>query len=428
MFASPRRLDLKLYCTPQRSANSKALEIWPELPIVIVVEDVKSKEGVANVIGALRQHNRVCKLYYRKGQFLDSSRFLKEFAAINEPFPALITLCLFPSQQQNIPVLPASFLGGSAPRLRLFHLEGIPYPSIGKLLSSTTNLVRLSLWDIPHSGYIAPETIVPCLSPLSRLESLDLGFRYQDNINIRANRHPPPFTRVVLPNLTSFRFCGGNEYLEDVLSRIETPVLHEGVFSFFNDQLVFDTPLLGHFIRRTEGFMTSHAAHIECFDSSIWIRLSGRKEMADDDSQGLWMGVSCDPLEMQLSALSLAQVLTSVSSSLSNLESLDIAVDREDWQCEIEVIQWRELLRLFTTVKKVTLDSNSVRLVVPALREPSGERATEVLLPALQNLCLDMDLEDWRPSRIDNEAIEQFIAARQIHGHPVTVHYSDMVK
>ena len=45
-------------------------------------------------------------------------------------------------------------------------MDGIPRPSIGKLLqvSSTTNLVDLSLLCIPHSGYISPETIVPRLS------------------------------------------------------------------------------------------------------------------------------------------------------------------------------------------------------------------------------------------------------------------------
>ena len=62
VFASPRRLDLKLYCTRQRPVNSKMLDIWPELPIVIVAENMKSKEDVTNVIAALRQHNRVCKI------------------------------------------------------------------------------------------------------------------------------------------------------------------------------------------------------------------------------------------------------------------------------------------------------------------------------------------------------------------------------
>jgi len=85
VFASPRRLDLKLYCTRQRSVNSKTLDIWPALPIVIYAEDVDSEEDVTNVISVLRHHNRVCKIYHYNEEVQDS--FLEEFAAIDEPFP-----------------------------------------------------------------------------------------------------------------------------------------------------------------------------------------------------------------------------------------------------------------------------------------------------------------------------------------------------
>jgi len=242
VFASPHRLDLKLYCTPQRSVNSKTLDIWPASPIVIFAWNMQSKEDTTNIIAALRHHNRVCKIYCDPIQ----NSLLEEFAAIDEPFPALTSLWLF-SYEQNVPVLLDSFLGGSAPRLRFLELFGIPYPSIGKLLSSTTNLVRLSLWRIPHSGYVAPETIVPCLSMLPSLRLLELGFRHPRSRAHRASRHPPPLTRVVFPNLTSLWFNGDIKYLEDILSQIETPMLTESDFCFFN-QLVFDTPLLGHFI------------------------------------------------------------------------------------------------------------------------------------------------------------------------------------
>jgi len=122
-------------------------------------------------------------------------------------------------------------------------------------------------------------------------------------------------------------------------------------------------------------------------------------------------------LDWQLSAL--AQVLNSFLSSLSTLESLRIDVPRNDWEGKIEAIQWQELLYSFTTVKQVTLESeDSVRLVAPALQEIARE--TDVL-PALQNLFLLM----WgrRPSGPVKKVIEQFITARQLCGHPVTVHY-----
>jgi hypothetical protein len=423
VFASPHRLDLKLYCTRKRSVNSKTLDIWPKLPVVIFANAVQSKEDATNITAALGHHNRVCKFHYTSGKIQDP--LLEEFAAIDEPFPALTFLMIVcPSFSRNVPVLPDSFLGGSAPRLRLLELHGIPYPSIGKLLSSTPNLVRLSLLRIPHSGYIAPEAIVPCLATLARLELLELGFQDPRSQAHRANRHPPPLTRVVFPNLTSLNFRGDMEYLEDILSRIETPMLNQSNFWFFN-QLVFDSPLLGHFIRRTETFMTTRSATVVLSDPDIQIRLSEREEMADDlwpgDSPAQWLGISCKPLDWQLSAL--VQVLNSFLSSLSMLKSLKIAVYSHNWQGEVEAIQWQELLHPFSAVKKLTLKSEDlIRLVAPALQELAGERATEVL-PALQNLVLDV--KDWRPLGPVKEAIEQFIAARQLCGHPVTVHYWD---
>ena len=365
-------------------------------------------------------------MHYVNKALPDSLSLLDEFAAMDESFPALTSLDLYCSVNDiNVPVLPDSFLGGSAPRLRSLVLIGIPYPSIGKLLSSTTNLVWLSLSNIPHSGYIAPETIVPCLSMLPKLETLQLGFEYPRSRDDRASRHPPPLTRAVFPTLSRLSFYGDMEYLEDILSQIETPTLNRTTFNFFN-QLVFDTPFLGHFIRRTETFMTIHGARVECLDSAIRIRLSEeseREEMVANDRHWhvLWLQIYCKPLDWQLSAL--AQVLNSFLSSLPTLESLQIAVDRDDWRGEIEAIQWRELLHPFTAVKEVTLASEDLlRLVAPALQDLAGERATEVL-PALQDLFLRTG--DWGPSGPVKEAIEQFIAVRQLCGHPVTVNYWD---
>jgi hypothetical protein len=417
VFASPRRLGLKLYCTPRRSVNSETLEIWPELPIVINSRYLRFKDDATNIISAFGHNNRVCKIHYYNEGFQDSA--LKEFAAIDKPFPALTSLVLY-SYSQNVPILPDSFLGGSAPRLRSLWLEGISYPSIGNLLPSTTSLVQLSLLRIPHSGYIAPETIIPCLSTLVRLESLWLDFQYPRSRAHRADRHPPPLTRVVFPSLTLLRFHGNMDYMEDILSQIETPMLIKSYFYVFN-QLVFDTPILGCFIRRMEIFMTCHAARVECSNHAIWIRLSEREEEINNGQEALRLQISCRPLDWQLSAL--AQVLNSFLSSLPTLESLQIAVSHKYWQDEIEVIQCREILRPFIAVKNMTLESKHlVGLVAPALQELTKESATEVL-PALQNLVLRTWY--WRPSGPVKEAIEQFIAARQRCNHPVTVHYQD---
>ena len=66
-------------------------------------------------------------------------------------------------QWRDVPVVSDTFLGRSAPRLRIFALGGIPFPGLPKLLMSATHLVYLHLSDIPHSGYISPDAMITAL-------------------------------------------------------------------------------------------------------------------------------------------------------------------------------------------------------------------------------------------------------------------------
>ena len=414
VFASPRRLDLVIKLG--RSTKPKALDIWPALPIVIWIFAIESKEQATNIITALRERDRVRRIYYDDSDCGDcyiQDSLLDEFVAIDEPFPALTSLDLFSCVEDAI-ALPDSFLGGSAPLLRSLELERIPYPSIGKLLSSTTNLVRLSLWNIPRSGYIAPETVVPLLSMLPGLKSLELGLEHPRSQAQQASRHPPPLTRVVFPSLTYLMFRSDIEYLEDILSQIEAPILNECFFQLFN-QLVFDTPLVGHFIRRTETFMKINRARVEFSRWSVEVKFWGHNDYYEG---GLKLRIACKPLDWQLSAV--VQISNSFLSFLAPLESLAIDCGGHYPQSECEAIQWREFLRLFTSVKDMTLKfQDSVRFVAPALQELAGERTTEVL-PALQNLFLQTSPYQQPLNGPVKKVIEQFSATRQ---HPVTIHY-----
>ena len=112
------------------------------------------------------------------------------------------------------PALPDGFLGGSAPRLQSLELDSIPFPALPKLLLSATDLVHLTLWNIPHSGYISPEAIVTGLAVLANLKSLTIEFESPLSRPDRESRRPPPPTRTVLPALTRFEFQGVSEYLE----------------------------------------------------------------------------------------------------------------------------------------------------------------------------------------------------------------------
>jgi len=116
----------------------------------------------------------------------------------------------------------------------------------------------------------------------------------------------------------------------------------------------------------------------------------------------------------------LAQVCSSSLYLISSLEHLYIHETeytfQPNWPDNIEDVQWLELLRPFTTVKTLYLSRDITSRIAPALQELVGERATEVL-PALQSLFL----EELHPLGRVQEAIDKFVAARQLSNHPTIV-------
>ena len=190
------------------------------------------------------------------------------------------------------------------------------------------------------------------------------------------------------------------------MSRIEAPLLHNMDITFFN-QLVFDTPQLRHFIRRTGVFRAPDNASIYFDDDDVTV----------EPFRTLSLRILSKPSDWQLSSIS--QLYNSALSPLS-LEHLEIHNFRKDWEDDMENVQWLELLHLFTSVKDLILSGKTFRLVAPALNELNGESITEVL-PALQNIVL----QGPQASEPDNKVIGKFIATRQLLGSPVTVQRRD---
>jgi hypothetical protein len=213
------------------------LDIWPPLPIVISNYCIE-KRGVDNIIAALEHKNRICEVNLEN---ISSSQFEKLLTIMQQPFPELKSLKFW--SHDEVPVIPASFLGGSAPRLRTLHLEYIPFPELPKLLLSATHLVSLSLWELSHSGFISPDAMVTALSASTRLESLVIRFELPyDSLREEDppdwNRRPPPPTRTLLPNLTMLELSGVEKYLEDLVARIDVPQLDNLDITFFSSTYI----------------------------------------------------------------------------------------------------------------------------------------------------------------------------------------------
>ena len=411
VFGSPRRLDLQLACTVNTLARD-TVDIWPNLPLVIC--DFGRRTGsVGNIIALLERSDLVCRISQINLWNVSNSQLADISEAMQVPFPELTNLELRNYDETESVLLPLSdsFVGGSAPRLRFLWLDRIPYPGLPKLLSSATHLTSLYLHGIPRSGYISPEAIVACLSTMTSLEGLSLGFDSCESPRPRPdweNRRSPPPTRIVLPVLDRFWFKGVGEYLEHLVARIDAPRLGNLDITFFND-IVFFTPQFTRFISRTPTLEAFDTARVGLWDDTASIELSSGYAR-------LIMTISCRELDWQLSFLE--QICTSSLPPLSTLEVLymDGRPWPQDWKDHIDYTQWLELLHSFTAVKNLYLSKELAPCVGPALQELVVGRTTEAF-STLQNIFLE-ELQESGPVQ---EGIGKFVAARQVNSHPIAV-------
>ncbi|KAH9971580.1 hypothetical protein BGW80DRAFT_445746 [Lactifluus volemus] len=185
VFASPLRLDLHLLCT-DRTPVRKMLDIWPPL-LINIWYFVVNPQVEDNIIAALEHPNRVRAISIR----VITIPLERLVSVMQEPFPGLVFLSL--TQREGIvPALPNTFLGGSAPRLRSLHLTRIPFPTLPQFLLSSNDLVDLSLLKIPQNGYISPEAMATCVSALTRLTKLSIGFESPASRPDPTTRRPRP--------------------------------------------------------------------------------------------------------------------------------------------------------------------------------------------------------------------------------------------
>ena len=422
VFASPRSLDLRLEYRGHGPV-SEVLDAWPVLPVMLrtSLNDLLHPlldQRWDNRVAALesKHHNRICEI--RLSSF-PISRWERFTAAMQKPFPELT--CLQVSMDgQLVPVLPDSFLGRSAPRLRELKLGRISFPSMPKLLLSANDLITLTLEDLPGSGYLPSNAMATALTVMTRLESLYLRFRSPRPRRGPPSRLLPRPTRIVLPALTKLTFQGAYEYLEDLLAPIDTPLLYRLYIVFFTD-LTFDVPQLHRLIGYVAGFKVLDHADILILDGAIRLDLDRQTGEVDHrPAPLLGLQINCRELDRQLS--SLAQVCGSSFPLISALEVLKIReaknLPSSHWNDDVENAQWVELLDPFTAVKNLYLTGQIARHVCGALQELPEEMTTEVL-PALRNLFVD------GPGSLENtrEAIRPFVAARQVSGHPVAIEH-----
>ncbi|KAF8264474.1 hypothetical protein EI94DRAFT_1805765 [Lactarius quietus] len=129
---------------------------------------------------------------------------------------------------------------GSAPRLRDIHLTGIALHALPLLLSSTRDLVSLRLDLISRGGYISPEAFSHGLSTMTQLKSLEIDFlpRALSVFRETGGAGRSLTAHAILPALSTFRFYCDSAYLEDLISRIDAPILERLNKTHFQPDIV----------------------------------------------------------------------------------------------------------------------------------------------------------------------------------------------
>jgi len=411
VLASPRRLDLRIECD-RRTPTWKLLDIWPPFPIYVTY-DPRCREGargIHNIFAALQRRNRISQI----DLYSMTSREVDQIAdAIDEPFPVLTDLSV-QTLSADLPdvtaELPDSFLGGSAPCLQSFFLEGTAFPALPNLVLSASHFRTLYLFGIPHAGYIPPEAMVAFLLPLHNLKHLTIGFTSPESRPQALQTDPPSLTHALLPSLTKFGFHGASEYLLDFIARIDAPMLNS-LHITFSLGAVPDILQLHTFIDRTDRLKTFIQAEVFLLPYEV------RAIFKSPANPGLDITCRVPEPDWPLSSMMrLYEQLLTIPSQVEQLELRGKARNELGWYEAPDDPRWLQLLVPFVSVKSLYVFKMLCPFVASVLEDLTGDGGTNAL-PTLNNLFL----EGFETPASFDEAIKAFLSMRHSSGHPVAV-------
>jgi len=388
VFAFPGYLDLHLRCKSKTDVQAM-LEIWPALPLHfhIILDSIKVDEN--DIIGTLEHRDRMAGINF---QGFKRSQLEKCMALMQEPFPVLKSLELWADEKMMF-VITDTFLGGSAPLLQTIGLHGIRFPSLPTFLSSTSDLVKLDLGHISLTGegHIPLDAMTTCLSLLTKLRSLTITVSRKTPSPYPKDQRPPTLTHTVLPSLVDLCLEGPHGYLEDLVDRIDVPLLTSGNLHFY-DVPMFDTPRVPQFIHRTEMFKLVREIEVHVrrgytystpgIDASFHSSIGPAKVF-----------LSFPHAEFPAQCAIMERICAQWPPLVSHIEVLNLYDNfspLSKWLEEVMTAPWRPFLRPFTAVQTLRLHA---RTGVPPhvaymLGKLDGRSATE-MLPALHTIELD---------------------------------------
>jgi hypothetical protein len=411
IFASQKRLDLRLLCTPKTSIKQTS-DIWPAFPI-IVQHIYAQHDGWSNTIATLRQRDRICEINL---DFVNLHNTV--FKMMQKPFPLLESLSL---SGRGVPC-GGSFLGGSAPHLRLLHLEAFQYEGfeLPQILSSATHLVDLHLEQVKRTDYIPPEVLVAALSTMVQLKSLYLQFLYASSHSSNPGNISPPLSGYThCSTLLCLYFDGPCNYLEDLLSRISARSLESMDVRLF-DPTESDFSEFSQFLCRIESQRLPDIVEVEYYDHGIYlVHIQSLPLPRDQPKRSEWLRLEF-PHTSYHGVSPITQICQQISPILSGVRTLSVPLLKDTGYSEDRHGHWLDLLRVFDGVEEVHLTGSYFECP----RFPSALKlvmASDVL-PALRKLSLDKK-GYWYDSESRDHVASLIDAGNLARFHPITLQW-----
>ena len=412
VLESAFHLQVSLVCTRGTPVADMLVHSPPAIPIIIDHFDENyqelTTEDEKGIILALQHRDRV-----RRIRIIKPTPILQKLIIALKGEFSILEFLLIWHQMYHRPVIepitnlkfPETF---RAPHLRQLLLKNFVTPIETPSLMTLGNLVTLTLFKIPSSGYFHPNTLLQRLSLMPHLETLWISFNFIRDAEKQLSR-TPIMTRVTLPNLRRLAFRGSSAYMEVLLPYVTTPLLENFRIYFYN-RMVYSIPHLRQYISTARNIQVKT---VSLFFDEDYLRVMGHSHM--DRLLTLDMELGARQLDWQI--VSAAQVFPALSTVFSVVEDLTLNFSRSmmssEWDNEAVRIHWRKVLGPFGKVKSLSVFGEPVKQISGALQPGEEESPTE-LLPELQKLS-------YSTRGAPRDTFVQFVDARQKAGCPVTV-------
>jgi hypothetical protein len=374
---------------------------------------------VNRVLAALKHHGRVRGIFLgTKSESYPGPDMAQIFSALSHA-PELESLEIDPFHDHEYVIFPDTFHLGSTSCLRRLKLRNVQPGCISPLLSAVTGLVELALTLQVNFNTLPEESLISDLQHMSCLRRLELRLRYPVSfhaiIDDGPRLRPPSGDIVPLSNLMQLVLTCNHVYLETLVAVLAAPSLQ-----LLNLELT----------DKTYAFQIPHFCRLIC-DTGNQFRLV-RMDFSDSrlriTAETHPKSVHAQPFIISIpEPVSLEEFGNRLSGPLATVEELVIVWSTARDRCGI---QWGGFFNHLPQVKVLQVPWQLVLGVVYSFQQ-DGQEPTMDLLPALEQVNMDMDMTQFLPPSLRRNsqdqvtnAFERLIAARRKVGRPIMLSFT----